>query len=159
MVLVYILIRFFFLFISLASFAFFYVLISPLSHQRVSLFSLLVFFSMYMVCSVPIPTSFPNIAQGRKTHSKGVLIMASPRFRLVMYAWHLNFCISCIVLLQVWVAREGPRLSSKATTISARPTLSSQINPGASLSYVSPKRYLLPDTSLKPLCCNPRLES
>jgi hypothetical protein len=34
---------------------------------------------MYMVCSVPIPTSFPNIAQGRKTHSKGVLIMASPR--------------------------------------------------------------------------------
>jgi hypothetical protein len=120
-----------------------YALVSPLSHQRVSLFSLLVFSSMYMVCSVPILASFSNIAHGRKTHSKGVLIMASPHFRLVIYAWHLNSCISCMVLLQVWVAREGTRLSSKATTISARPTLSSRLNPGASLSYVSLKRHLL----------------
>ena len=125
MVLVYIMIRFFFLFISLASFAFFYVLIFLLSHQRVSLFSLLVFFSMYMVCSVPILTSFPNMAQERKTHSKGVLIMASLRFGLVIYAWHLNFCISCICAASSMRAREGGRLSSKATTTLARRALSS----------------------------------
>lgn len=34
---------------------------------------------------------------------------------------YILHCVAC----QVWVAREGTRLSSKATTISARPTLSS----------------------------------
>ena len=118
---------------------------------------------MYMICSVSLLNSFPNIAQGRNTHSKGVLVMASPRFRLVIYAWHLNFCISWIMLLQVWVARAVTRLSSKATTISPRPILSSlstQTTPCQLDSAMSHRtRHFLSDTSLKRPCCNPRFES
>lgn len=114
----------------------------------------------YMVCSVPILTSFLNMAQGRKTHSKGVLSMAPPRSRLVIYAWHLNFYVSCICAASSMSAREGGCLSSKATTISARRPLSSFAIQSWCRSQLCLTQTTFPRTQpWKPLCCNARLES